>query len=65
MEHHPKIMTLFAYSGGKRKLNNCKFVAENIYYMDHIVRAGKLQVAGHTSDATRGMKKLITRNDLK
>lgn len=43
----------------------CKFIAENVLYRDQIICAAKLQGAGHTSDATHGMKNLTKKTELK
>lgn len=56
IEHVRQVLTLFNDAGMMLILKKSKFFTDQINYLAHVIKTGKLQVADHTADAIRDLK---------
>lgn len=58
-----QVPTLLRDAGMTLRLNKCSFFAENINELEHIIRAGRLELSQATTAAVRELKDQTTQTD--
>lgn len=56
LDHVSTVLSLLKYAGVSLKMKKCLFFTDQVYYLGHIIRLGKLQVAAKTTEAVEGLQ---------
>lgn len=56
LDHVYSVLQLLKDAGVTLQLKKCQFFTDNVDYLGHVIRPGKLQVADKTTEAIEGLK---------
>ena len=63
--HLGEILAILKVAGLSLKLNKCNFFTKTVYYLGHVIRPGKIEVAEKNTAALQGFKEITMQTKLR